>query len=431
MEIIIYSLPFIISITLLIFFKKYIVWWEYILLIGSSILFTACLEGIMIRAREFDIEYHGGYITKITHYDEWDEWVERTCTRTVHDGYDDDGNEITHEETYDCSYRDYHPERWTYTDNYGREEYFCYESEFNRAMDELGHPKMVFRDMHRDYYKIDGDAQDYFYDGTIEHIRPLTWSHSYQNKIIASNSIFKFEEIEDEEAKKLGLFNYPKIKDYDQDAILGVNLGKKIHKKIKYINAIYGKTKQIRVYILVYTDKPLEISEQQKAYWQGGNKNEFIVCLGYNSKTKRVDWCNPFSWCDEPVLEVETKRFFMGSPHIVTSVDSYASWLKANLHLWKRKEFKDFDYIDNTLTKGQAIALLILVLIFDVVMSIFCIGNECRNEDLCDSVFLYVVKDIQRILMNKLSILFTTAINKITIGFTFIKNYFNKNIGRI
>lgn len=412
MEIIIYSLPFIISLFLLIFFKKYIVWWEYILLIVGSIVFTIGLKATMIYARECDIEYHGGYMTKITHYDEWDEWIERTCTRTVHDGYDDEGNEITHEEEYDCSYRDYHPERWTYVDNYGREEYFSNKEEFNRAMAELGYPSMVFRDMHRDYYTIDGDAQDYFYDGTVQHVRPLVWEKTYQNKIIASESIFKFEDIDENEAKKAGLFNYPSIQDRDQNIILGINLGKEIHKKFKYINAIYGSKKQFRVYVLVFTDKPLEISEKQKSYWQGGNKNEFIVCLGYNSKTKRVDWCNPFSWCDEPKLEVATKRFFREHPHLASSLDSYASWLQLNLSLWKRKEFKDFDYIENTLTKGQAIGLLIIILIGDIIASIFLIGNEFQNEELYDAPILYDCKKFQRNITANIKSLFKKVFNK-------------------
>ena len=383
------------------------------------------LKATMIYARECDIEYHGGYMTRITHYDEWDEWIERTCTRTVHDGYDKDGNEITHEEKYDCSYREYHPERWTYVDNYGREEYFYNKEEFNRAMAELGYPKMVFRDMHRDYYTIDGDAQDYFYDGTVAHVRPLTWSRTYQNKVIASESIFKFEDISDKEAKKAKLFNYPSIQDRDQSIILGVNLGKQTHKKFKYINAVYGRKKQFRVYVLIFTDKPLEISERQKSYWQGGNKNEFIVCLGYNSKTGRVDWCNPFSWCDKPTLEVATKRFFRERPYLANSVDSYASWLQNNLHLWKRKEFKDFDYIENTLTKGQAIALLIIILIMNIIASIFFIGNEFKNEELYDAPLLYDCKRIQRGITNHIKNWFENAYIKTIIEIESIEYILN------
>ena len=361
MEIIIYSLPFIISIFLLIFFKKYIVWWEYICLVVTSILFTLLLKSVFIASLEYDTEYLGGYITKITHYDEWDEWIHKTCTRQVPCGRDSKGHTIYRTETYDCSYRDYHPECWTYTDNYNREEYFYNKSYFDAAMKELGHPKMVFRDMHRHYYRIDGDAQDYFYDGTVQHIRPLVWSETYRNKILASHSIFKFEDIDDEEADSLGLFRYPEVNDNDQAVILGFKAGKKVHKQYKYINSVYGSKKQFRIYVLVFRDKPLEISEKQKSYWQGGNKNEFVLCLGYNTKKGTIDWCNPFSWCDKPELEVATKRYFRDHPKM--DLSEYPQWLENHLHLWKRKEFKDFDYIENELTKGQSIALLIIILI--------------------------------------------------------------------
>lgn len=378
MEIIVYSLPFIISIFLLIFFKKYIVWWEYLALIGISLLFSFLFRAIFIASLESDTEYLGGYMTKITHYDEWDEWIHRTCTRQVPCGRDSKGNTIYRTEHYDCSYREYHPERWCYTDNYNREDYFYNKAEFDRAMAELGYPKSVFRDMHRHYYRIDGDAQDYFYDNSIPHLRPLVWEHSYKNKIQASHSIFKFEDISDSEADSLGLYRYPNVTDYDQDVVLGFKCGKEVHKRYKYINSMYGARKQFRMYVLVFRNQPLEISEKQKSYWQGGNKNEFVICLGYNTKTGRIDWCNPFSWCDKPDLEIATKRYFRENPKM--NLANYPMWLESHLNLWKRKEFKDFEYIENELTKGQAIALFIIVFIVNIVMSLLFIGNEETNE---------------------------------------------------
>ena len=393
MEIVIYSLPFIISVFLLIFFKKYIVWWEYICLVGVSILFTFLLKSVFIASLEYDTEYLGGYMTKITHYDEWDEWIHRTCTRQVPCGTDGKGHTRYRTETYDCSYREYHPECWKYTDNLGREEYFYNKSYFDRAMAELGYPKMVFRDMHRKYYKIDGDAQDYYYDGTPQHVRALVWKNTYQNKILASHSIFKFEDIDDEEADSLGLYRYPNVEDHDQAVILGFRAGKEVHKQYKYINSIYGAKKQFRIYVLVFRNKPIEISEKQKSYWQGGNKNEFVLCIGYNTKKGTIDWCNPFSWCDKPELEVATKRYFREHPRM--DLSEYPTWLIQNLNLWHRKNFSDFDYIKNELTKGQSIALLIIILLIDVFISIFFIGNEFTNEGIYDNSFIYDFKHYQ------------------------------------
>ena len=117
MEIVLYFLPFLISIVLLIFFKKHIVWWEYIVLIVPSVLFTLVVREAFIWGKTEDTEYWGGYAVKIRHYDEWDEWIDRTCTRMVAVGTDKEGNTIYEEEEYDCSYRQYHPEYWVYKNN--------------------------------------------------------------------------------------------------------------------------------------------------------------------------------------------------------------------------------------------------------------------------------------------------------------------------
>lgn len=91
MVILIYSLPFIIAVLLLIFFRKQVTWFEYIGLIVLSILFTLMFKSIFISINGSDTEYWGSYMTKIRHYDDWDEWVYRTCTRQVLNSYDKDG----------------------------------------------------------------------------------------------------------------------------------------------------------------------------------------------------------------------------------------------------------------------------------------------------------------------------------------------------
>ena len=412
MLILIYSLPFIIAVLLLIFFRSQVTWFEYIGLIVISILFTLMFRGIFVSINESDTEYWGGYMTKIRHYDDWDEWVHKTCTRRVPAGRDSKGNTIYRTETYDCSYRDYHPERWTYTDNYGSEHYFCDKAEFDRAMAELGYPKMIFVDMHRHYYTKDGDAQDYYWDGTFENSRTLTTWHTYTNKVIASRSIFRFEDIDKEKAKELGLFEYPEIQDYDQKSLLGVRLDRLTMKKIKYLNGTFGSKYQFRMYILVFKDKPLVISEQQKSYWQGGNKNEFVLCLGYNTKTHKIDWCNPFSWCDSPKLEVATKRYFREHPNL--NLMGYCKWLEKNINLWKRKEFKDFDYIDVEMSDGQTTALFIIILLLDIGMSIFLIGNDYVNENIYSSnssIKWSVIVEYYKNLLEKINVKLTPLVD--------------------
>ena len=92
----------------------------------------------------------------------------------------------------------------------------------------------------------------------------------------ASRSIFKFEDIDYQQARKLGLFEYPDIVLYDQNPVLGLKIPKNQEKAMRWLNGYYGERKQFRVFVLFFTNKPEEIVEKQRSYWQGGNKNELV-----------------------------------------------------------------------------------------------------------------------------------------------------------
>lgn len=379
MEIICYALPLITAIFLLLFFRKECVWWEYIILIVPSLLLFLLSRTIMVSANQADIEYLGSYVTKIRHYDEWDEWVERTCSREVPSGTDSEGNTIYTTEYYDCSYRDYHPEKWTYFDANGHEGTIFYKEDFNKFKKQLGNPPMKFVDMKRDYYRIDGDAQDYYWDGREKTICTLTSSHRYKNKIQNSRSIFNFTEIDEKDVDSLGLYRYPELDWYDQTPVVSeVAIPKDGIDAIKYINGYYGQKYQFRNYILVYQNKDLEISELQRSYWKGGNKNELVVCIGVDDSLK-VKWCNAFSWCDAPVLDVKTESYFMETDSL--DLVDYSKMLRSCLENgdWVRKEFIDFDYIKSEVSTTQEIILLILVTLYNIGMSIFIVVNKIKN----------------------------------------------------
>ena len=171
MEIFIFLIPFVVAAFLLIFFRKQTTWWEYAVLIVPSILIGILMEFVFKQSNAADTEYLGSYVTRIRHYDAWNEYIHRTCTRTVGSG------KHQRTETYDCSYVDNHPERWTYFDARNKEEYFMTDNEFNVVRKILG-TKSVFIDMHRDYYTKDGDAQEWAWDGSIEN----SYTHSLFRK---------------------------------------------------------------------------------------------------------------------------------------------------------------------------------------------------------------------------------------------------------
>lgn len=378
METIVYLIPIITIAILAIFYRKETAWWEYLIVIVPTMLIYFTIRGIALFTSSLSTEYYGGYITKITHYDDWDEWIVKTCTRRVYAGTDSKGHAKYRTETYDCSYREYYPDYWTMTDNNGSEIYIS-QNEFDSIKASWGTPE-VFLDMHRDYMTIDGDAQYHEWNNEKETIRTTSTAHSYRNKVKNSLSVFNFREINQKEAKKLGLFDYPKIKNYDQNPILGLRgCTENDIREISYLNGVYGKDKQFRMYLMFFYNKDLQVSIDQQSYWVGGNKNEFNVCIGLDSLTNKIQWVNAFSWMDKPTLEVNVESYFNSRDTV--DIKEFSEYINRLIpSQWERKEFKDFEYLKSELSNKTYMVIIILLFLYNIGISIFVIKNDFKND---------------------------------------------------
>ena len=367
MEILIFLIP-IVTVGILAFkFRKNTALWEYVVVLVPSILLFFALKYSFVYISSLDKEYLSDLVSKITYYEDWDETVMVTHTRTV-----SCGKGKTRTETYVVPERRYHPKRYVYETVTG-ETNDVSEDEYKLICYKLNMPA-VFKDMHRSYRSKDGDAYVTSWNRTRENSYPVTWTHLYQNKVKASSySIFKYGNMSEEEIKENKLFDYPEIKNNDQNPILGFNATDTDIDAVRYLNGYRGPKNQIHVFILCFNNPSLEVAEMQKAYWQGGNKNEFVVCLGVKNNT--VIWCNPFSWSDEPMLEVKTRDYFIKHPDI--NFKDYAEWLDTQIDKnWHRKEFNDFNYLSIELSIGWYIAILIIILCYNVGISYWVITNE-------------------------------------------------------
>ena len=374
MTLIILLIPIVVAIFLFFFFKKDTTWWEYCLLIAPSILFFFIFKYSVIGYEESDTEYLGNYITNVTYYQPWNEYIHRICTRTVGSG------KHMHVISYDCSYVEEHPEQFAYTLNTGEEEITTAEDFYN--IKRHWNSKAVFRELDRNYYTKDGDAFDTKWDGRKLTCKTRTFEETYKNKVRASHSIFKFEDISKSKANKIGLYDYPeRDRDYaQQEQVLGLKKKDRAGvQMIEYINGVYGYKKQFRTYILMFYNKSINVAQKQREYWEGGNKNEFIVCIGVDSVTNKIQWCYPFSWQDTPLLEAKTKQVLI--PDSKFSLYRYACWLDKNVSKnWQRKNFDSFDYINVDLSDGQYMFLLIMIVVYDIIISLYIILNKYHFE---------------------------------------------------
>lgn len=306
-------------------------------------------------------EYLGGYVEKTTYYEPWNERVRHTHTRTVKVG------NTTTTQTYYTYTIDWHPEKYSYNSSIDRNEHYIDKEMFDKINAVMGHPDKVFKDMHRDYHTVDGDAYEYNFNEADSLMFPVTKKSSYWNPIKANPyTIMGEEKIEKEEAEELKLFEYPKIKDDDQCPVLS-DLGEVPDSQsipIRRLNGKYGKSHEFRMYLLLFHDKGPEYADFQKRYWCNGNKNELVICLGIAKDS--VQWCRGFSWSDKPVLELKSRQYFQSNKKL--DIAKYAKFIQQNINSWERKEFKDFDYISVELSGGQIAALIILTFVSTVIL---------------------------------------------------------------
>lgn len=374
MELLIYLIPFVTSILLCVFFRKYIVWWEYIVLIIPSLVLICLMKNAIVYYNSIDTQYLGTYVTKIIYYEPWNELVQVRHTDTYPCGTNSNGTtKFCTRVWYTTEVRN-HKEKFTYFVKNDNIERSISKEVFNKIKNRLN-SKPYFKELNRNYHTKDGDAYVTVYDGNMEHLYDVAIKDIYQNKIKAthSNTIFKFQSV-DNQTKDL--YDYPDIINETQTPIIGKKLPFKDEKIIRYINAVKGKEKEFRTYILFFKHDEFDKSERQKMYWQNGNKNEFVLCIGV--KNDSVVWTNPFSWADKPILESKVKKYFIENPKL--DIYQYGLWLNKHVDTdWERKEFGDFDYINIELNFYQYLLILIVTISCNIVLSIFLIKNNYKN----------------------------------------------------
>lgn len=327
----------------------------WILIAGEATV--AIAHRLAYSRRTKSIEYLGSLVTGIFYEEPWTELSEHIETRTDRNGRTYTVRKIRHH---------HHSESFYFTTTTGRtydtdEQFFCDvrdQWQLPRHTDRWSGSHIRGGVRYGCHYSIDDLTTEQF--DTPKYWIPITETNSYKNKIRCSNSIFKFEDISSEQAEEIGLFDYPDIDGYDAPCILpgDFDLPFRADFMFRRFNARYAPEVQMRLYILLFpADKGIAISEMQRAYWQGGNKNELVVCIGLTPEND-IAWARAFSWADEQTVEADIAQWLM--KHRRLDWQKFHNWLITRIADWRRKEFADFDYINVTLPLSSFLLILAL-----------------------------------------------------------------------
>ena len=342
--------------------------WEAGIMMGAPILLIALSKGCSEYLQTRDTEYWGGYVTSAEYYEDWDERV--SCRHEIPCSHrDKDGNTMHFNDGYWHLYDvDYHPEFWQLNTSVGST-HSASKDQFEKFAVQFGNRKFV--ELNRSYHTDDGDKYVATFMGEAEKLEPVTVERSYENRVQASQSVFNFKNVN---PKDYGLFEYPKVRGLMQPCVLGPGAMAPVEKKIQYLNATLGARKQVRLFILVFQDQPIQAAMEQEAYWKRGNKNEFVTCVGVD-KDMAVQWAHVFSWTEVEELKIEARNEIMGMKAL--DLVKFLDWLgPAIQEKWRRKEFKDFSYLTVEPSTGAVIGTFIMTILITVGIGFWAVFNN-------------------------------------------------------
>ena len=369
-----FLVPIITCLVLAIFAHKKVVWWEYLVVFLPCVLGTAGIYGVFYYNNTSSIHYSSLPVVGMKYYEPWDEWIHKTCTRTTTDSK---GKSKT--VSYDCSYRKQHAEYWTLLRDTGTEHRIT-KGLWQEYLGLWGNPKGEFIDMHRRYYRKDGDAYKWLWPGSPETYLGYTRKESYRNYFKGSRNLYGLEQIRPKTADTLRLIHYPKITDSGQiDYILSNDfmIPAEAQRALCHFNS---QRPDLNVFLLIYDSDETgsDIWLKQRSWWESGNDNELVVCLGYSRSKGILEWTRTFSWSLEPWMEkkiqTEIPRELVYTEILELLTQAYESGS------WVPRDFTEYSYIRPEFKGYQVWIVFILTLLLSMGLSWCVVFNEFENN---------------------------------------------------
>jgi hypothetical protein len=77
--------------------------------------------------------------------------------------------------------------------------------------------------------------------------------------------------------------------------------------ELQVVNSLFGASREVRVFLIVFKNQPRDAGYIQERYWEGGNMNEIVVCVGID-ENENVKWGHVFSWTESTGVKIKIKN---------------------------------------------------------------------------------------------------------------------------
>ncbi|MCK9447298.1 hypothetical protein M0Q50_10645 [bacterium] len=372
-------------------------WWEFFLSTISTIIIVLIIKLIINSTGENYDEIWGSTIVSVFEEEPYNEWHNETCSYTT-SSTDAQGNTTTTTHYYDCSHQDNYGPNWYAVTNINQKISIS-EYQYDNLKKQFGNIRII-TNKHNNYSsnsscsdskgtkfeKRDVGECSYTYkinwQGTDNTRKTVCETKSYKNKIKASDlTIFNIKVISNEDADSLGLFDIPKLDDnLNYPTILGGKVSPFTQEQFRRLNGKYGPSNEMRLWILIFEDKPDNYGIYQENYWVRGNMNELVICIG--KKGEEIQWNHVFSWTTNEALPIEIRNYISNMKVLNDkSWNDLYVYLNGNLDKFKRRDFKEFDYLKKQNTTTEIIIAYLFAVIISIIVNIWVIKNDYKEKE--------------------------------------------------
>lgn len=332
----------------------------------SIILGFGVITLIDYKSQTDDVEIWSGKIIDVKHTEEYDIWIpprEETYTTT-----NSKGKTETHTRTI-AGYWEHHKAKNSI------------ETTDNGTMSVSA--TLDGREFTDDFVNSTSELEKYYPIG-----KATATTHTYENKLKASYSVFKNKDIKLSDYK--GLPEYPSNVNNELtiDRLIGKFENKKVlSKKLDDINTRLNDTdnpknkqkiksyKQVNLMMINFGEKSEDYGWALQDYWKNGAKNDFVVTFGTDSKGK-ITWCHAFSWTDVEILKSDVREYIIGKnvKEFDKCIDDIGNMVE---NKFDRKQFKDFDYIQ---VDVSSTARVVMISLFVIMCLVYCFVDDKKYK---------------------------------------------------
>ena len=242
-----------------------------------------------------------------------------------------------------------------------------------------------YKRVHRDYYnrRNHGGKHWVYWDKKWETSEPMVEEHSYTNKVQASDSVFNFPEVSEQDIATYGLYRYPDVSaGYEAVTIMDHHKTWAADLHFRYANGFLGPKRKLRMWVLIFKNQPQTAAQMQEALWKGSNKNEFVYCIGVDDEYK-IKWGQILTWSEIHDLKIAARNYLSTEMKVVSdeSLLKLSQWSIDNLGTkFVKKDWDEFNYLTVKPSITAIIVSYVITLIVCVGVAVWVVKNQFHDH---------------------------------------------------